>query len=314
MNDYIQLENLSKQYDKTAVVNKISLQVKKGETIGLLGPNGAGKTTTIMLMSGQSVPTSGYITIDGHDSVRENKRVKSMVGIVPQEISLYDTLNAYDNLHFFGAMYGLNNKERKQRIDWLLDKVGLKDKAKQPIKQYSGGMKRRINIAAALVHDPPILFMDEPTVGIDPQSRNKIYELIKELKNEGKTIIYTTHYMEEAENLCDRLAIIDNGALLIEGTVDQLIGSIQKGIVEIELAHKESLSSLVNVLKNKSYVTDITDSGNKLTIVIQDEIQTVVPLIIKEIDDFGFKLEDITIMPPTLESLFLFLTGKQLRD
>jgi ABC-2 type transport system ATP-binding protein len=221
----IKIENLTKTFKHATepAVNGISFSINRNEIFGLLGPNGAGKTTTISILCGLFPPTSGKILIDGKNIDTELPAIKNIVGVVPQDIALYPTLTARENLAFYGSMYGLHGKDLKDRIDNWLQKLGLIDAAKRKISTYSGGMKRRVNLIAGVLHSPKILFLDEPTVGVDVQSRNVIIEHLKAVNAAGTTIIYTSHHMEEAENFCTRVSIIDNGKILTEGTPSELI-------------------------------------------------------------------------------------------
>ena len=218
----ISVSNLSKKYDSQQALNGINFEIKEGEFFGLLGPNGAGKTTTISIMSTILEPSGGVVKIDGLDVASKSAECKRRIGVVPQEIALYNELSAYQNLLFWGSLYDVPKPELKKRIEEILKLFGLWDRKDDKVKTYSGGMKRRINIASALLHQPKVLFMDEPTVGIDPQSRNLIYEVIEKLHKDGMTIVYTTHYMEEAERFCDRIAIIDNGQIIAQGSLNEL--------------------------------------------------------------------------------------------
>ena len=219
----IEVQQLVKTFGKHEAVKDISFTIGKSEIFGLLGPNGAGKSTTINMMCGYLEPTSGDTLIDGQSITREPRKVKRMIGVVPQEIALYNDLNSLENLEFFGAIYGLSSKARKERAQALLHFVGLYDRRKEPVKKFSGGMQRRINMAIALMHQPAFLMMDEPTVGVDPQSREHIFDTIEQLRDQGTTILYTTHYMEEAERLCTRIAIMDEGQIVALGTLEQLL-------------------------------------------------------------------------------------------
>ncbi len=224
----IDIKSLTKTFRNNTEpsVNGISLQIRKNEIFGLLGPNGAGKTTTISILCGLFPPTSGAVYVNGKNMATELDAVKQIVGIVPQDIALYPTLNALENLDFYGHMYGMKGKALKNKISDWLDKLGLKEASKRQISTYSGGMKRRVNLIAGILHSPQILFLDEPTVGVDVQSRNVIIEHLKELNTQGTTIIYTSHHMEEAENFCTRVSIIDQGKILQVGTPEELIGSV----------------------------------------------------------------------------------------
>jgi ABC-2 type transport system ATP-binding protein len=219
----IEVQHLVKTFGKHEAVKDISFTIGKSEIFGLLGPNGAGKSTTINMMCGYLESTSGDTLIDGQSITREPRKVKRMIGVVPQEIALYNDLNSQENLEFFGEIYGLSSQERKERAQALLHFVGLYDRRKEPVKKFSGGMQRRINMAIALMHQPTFLMMDEPTVGVDPQSREHIFDTIEQLRDQGTTILYTTHYMEEAERLCNRIAIMDEGQIVALGTLEQLL-------------------------------------------------------------------------------------------
>ncbi|HLI08553.1 MAG TPA: ATP-binding cassette domain-containing protein [Ktedonobacteraceae bacterium] len=219
----VEVQHLVKTFGKQEAVKDLSFTIGKSEIFGLLGPNGAGKSTIINMMCGYLEPTSGDTLIAGQSITREPRKVKRMIGVVPQEIALYSDLNALENLEFFGEIYGLSSKERKERAATLLHFVGLYDRRKEAVKKFSGGMQRRINMAIALMHRPVFLMMDEPTVGVDPQSREHIFAAIEQLRDQGTTILYTTHYMEEAERLCNRIAIIDEGRIIALGTLEQLL-------------------------------------------------------------------------------------------
>ena len=223
----IEIENLTKTFKNASenAVDGISFRINKNEIFGLLGPNGAGKTTTISILCGLFPPTSGKVLIDGKDLHEELPSIKNIIGIVPQDIALYPTLSARENLAFYGSMYGLHGKDLKQKIDTWLEKLGLKDASKRQVSTYSGGMKRRVNLIAGVLHQPKILFLDEPTVGVDVQSRNVIIEHLKEINKTGTTIIYTSHHMEEAEHFCTRVSIIDHGKILTQGTPGELISN-----------------------------------------------------------------------------------------
>jgi ABC-2 type transport system ATP-binding protein len=289
------------------------VSIVEGEVFGLLGPNGAGKTTLISMLSAQLPISSGKVTIAGLDMEENTKEIKKRIGIVPQDIALYPELNSYDNLKFFGALYGLKRKELKERIDWILRLVGLEDRATDPVKNFSGGMKRRINIAAALLHDPSIIFMDEPTVGIDPQSRNKIYELINLLKEQKKTIIYTTHYMEEAANLCDTIAILDGGHIIEQGTTVELLKKLYGGILELQVDSEVEVEEIKRVIAQHECVIECLQSNERLGFIVTDT-QEALETIMSSLNKNGIKVSSVNTMPPTLETLFLHLTGKELRE
>ncbi|MBA3539463.1 MAG: ABC transporter ATP-binding protein, partial [Deltaproteobacteria bacterium] len=221
----LSIRGLGKDYgDRTAVV-AIDLDVGRGECLGLLGPNGAGKTTTISMICGVTTPTRGRVVIAGHDLITAARDAKARLGLVPQDLALYEELSATQNLRYFGALYGLRGARLAERIGWALEVVGLRDRAGDPVRRYSGGMKRRLNLAVGLLHRPEVLVLDEPTVGVDPQSRNHIFETVRALHAEGMTVVYTSHYMEEVEALCDRVAIIDGGAIVATGTIRELVAA-----------------------------------------------------------------------------------------
>src|SRR5215216_4823674 len=235
MPSILQVQNLAKKYGDFTAVKGISFDIKEGEIFSLLGPNGAGKTTTISMLSTLYTPTSGDATIGGHSITKDPMAVKQIIGVVPQEIALYEDLTAHENLIFWGQMYGLSGKPLTSRVEEVLDQIGLTDKAKNRVKTYSGGMKRRVNIGVGLLHKPRLLFMDEPTVGIDPQSRRSILDTVKDLNQKGMTLLYTTHYMEEAEELSDRVGIMDHGELIAIGTQKEL--TQQVGETETLILH-----------------------------------------------------------------------------
>ncbi|HEU4610928.1 MAG TPA: ATP-binding cassette domain-containing protein, partial [Kofleriaceae bacterium] len=230
------LRGLGRDYGARRAVDAIDLDVARGEIIGLLGPNGAGKTTTISMVCGVVTPTRGAVTIGGVSLAEKPFVAKAKLGLVPQDLALYEELDAVQNLRYFGALYGLEGKRLAQRIAWVLEVVGLGERAREPVKRFSGGMKRRLNIAAGLVHEPELLVLDEPTVGVDPQSRNHIFEVVRALHGRGMTVLYTSHYMEEVEALCDRVAIIDHGAIVALGTIGELVARHAGKGIEVEIA------------------------------------------------------------------------------
>lgn len=305
----IRVQNLSKSFQNIQAVNNISFTIKKGEIFGLLGPNGAGKSTTLNMMSTILKSDAGHIYVDGKNGNDHSKECKHLIGVVPQEISLYEDLSAYKNLLFWGNLYGIPSHILKDRIHTTLELIGLLDRKKDLIKTYSGGMKRRINIAAALLHHPKVLFMDEPTVGIDPQSRSHIFEVIETLNKQGMTIIYTTHYMEEVERLCDRIAIIDSGKIIAQGTQAQL-----KELVPM----KESIQFEFNFL-SESNVNELrerlpyTMTQNKNKLLIESTVKEL-SKVITACNELQLSIKDIQLNKVNLEAIFLNLTGKQLRD
>ncbi|MDQ1771122.1 ATP-binding cassette domain-containing protein [Labilibaculum sp. A4] len=304
-------KNLSKSFKEVNALNNISLAVQEGELYGLLGPNGAGKTTTISILSSLLKPDSGEILYQGKSLYQNLTKSKKMIGVVPQEIALYEDLTALENLKFWGTLYGIKGKELQSKTEELLDFLGLSDRKNHKIKTYSGGMKRRINIAAALLHDPKIVFMDEPTVGIDPQSRNLIFEVIQELHSRGLTMIYTTHYMEEAERLCDRIGIIDEGKIIAEGSLEELKKSskINEEIhVRFTNVQKTDLSNINNHFNGQLLIHE-----NQM-VLSTSLANTDLPILIQMCTKANLHLENLQVKSLSLESIFLELTGKSLRD
>lgn len=306
----INVSNLRKTFDKIEALKGISFNIQPGECYGMLGPNGAGKTTTISIMSTLVKPNEGEVNIAGHDLKKHPLECKKNIGVVTQEIALYNELSAYDNLLFWGSMYHVSGKELKNRIEETFDLLGLKERKNDKVKTYSGGMKRRVNIASALLHRPKILFMDEPTVGIDPQSRNLIFEVVEKLHKEGMTIVYTTHYMEEAERLCDRIGIIDNGEIIAEGTLNELrtLGSMKETAV---LTYTNLTDERYNTIAKEW--NDHQRIENKINFYSRN-IQGDLSKIILKCNEFGLDIQHIDIQKISLETIFLSLTGKQLRD
>nr|MBN2276586.1 ABC transporter ATP-binding protein [candidate division Zixibacteria bacterium] len=295
----IRAENLTKKYGSTVAVGGVSFDIKKGETYGLLGPNGAGKTTTINMLVGFLKPDQGKIGINGNDDPTRSE-VRMEIGHAPQDLAIYEELTAEENLSYFGKLYGLFGARLKERVTWSLEFAVLTDHRCQFTKTFSGGMKRRLNMACALVHDPAILLLDEPTVGVDPQSRNLIFDSIEELKKTGRTIVYTTHYMEEAQRLCDRVAIIDRGKIMAEDSVTGLIeeyGGLS--VIEGELeSPPENRSLLPGHLDGVSWRME-TDRPMKQ---------------FAELAEAGIKFSRVNIVSADLETVFLNLTGRRLRD
>ena len=308
----IEIKDLVKKYDDILAVDNINLSIEEGEIYGILGPNGAGKSTTISLICSLLFPTSGEIKILGKDIRKNTKNIKKQLGLVPQNIALYKDFTAYENVRFFGELYGLRGKELNEAIDRALEFTGLLDVKKKKAEEFSGGMLRRLNIACAIVHSPKILIMDEPTVGIDPQSRNNIMQAVKKLNRNGVTIIYTTHYMEEAEILCTKIAIIDRGKIIVEGTKEELkdIVSDKKvfniGVDDVYKVNLEALRVIEGVL-------DISINDNNVIITSAKEVNNI-NKIMKEISNEDVKINDLGFKEITLETVFLSLTGKKLRD
>jgi ABC-2 type transport system ATP-binding protein len=290
----------------------LSFAIRRGEIFGFLGPNGAGKTTTISMLSCLIEPTGGTATIAGHDVVKASHEAKWCIGLVPQELALYPTLSGRDNLNFFGRIYGLHGQALRQRVDETLEMVGLTERANSAVKTYSGGMKRRLNIAAGLLHRPEVLFLDEPTVGVDPQSRNAIFEHVERLNAEGMTILYTTHYMEEAERLCDRVAIIDEGRIVALDTSRKLIADLGGGIIHLGVANGMA-EGLLEQIRALPEVRDATRFNGKVR-VEATRAQEALILLLELFNRTETDVTALEVLEPNLETVFLHLTGKRLRE
>jgi ABC-2 type transport system ATP-binding protein len=359
MPNILEAIDLAKSYGSHVAVDDVSFSVEEGEVFGLLGPNGAGKTTTISMLTGVLPPTSGTARIGGHDILAEPMAVKRISGLVPQDLALYPTLSARANLQFFGRIYGLHGAELRQRVDDVLEIVALSDRADEAIEKYSGGMKRRVNIAAGLVHQPQLLFLDEPTVGVDPQSRNHIFESVQRLnRDRGMSIIYTSHYMEEVELLCSRVAIVDQGRIIALDTIRNLIAMLGGGVIQIGLAQCDD-AMLAAIRALPAVVSAVlvqapslpTGSGTETTgsglsapaepeapspapvvpspvpgglapppegpVVVKIEArrsQDALVQVIGHLNERDVAFTSIEIFEPNLESVFLHLTGKKLRE
>jgi len=312
--DYVEVDNLSKRFGNIQAVAGISFRIGKGEVFGLLGPNGAGKTTTISMLSTLLSPDSGDALVDGRSIVKEPMEVKKRIGVVPQEIALYPSLTAVENLDFFGRMYGLPKAILKSRIEEVLEIVGLSERGKERVQTYSGGMKRRINIAVALLPLPELLILDEPTVGVDPQSRTNILETLKQLnKEKGITILYTSHYMEEVEFLCESIAIMDLGKIIAMGTLNELriiVG--EKDSIVISVADDVE-QEVLNEVKELPDI-DKAETVDKSIHILSLHGRKALPRIIELLVNRGSQIRSIEIKEPNLESVFLELTGRELRD
>ncbi len=295
----IKVENVRKQYGALTAVDDITFAINPGETFGLLGPNGAGKTTTINMLVGALNPDGGRVMINGAGNPTQTA-VRRKIGNAPQALALYEELTAYENLVFFGRLYGLRGSQLRNRIDFALELAGLTDRKSSHVKTFSGGMKRRLNLACAIIHDPQVLLLDEPTVGVDPQSRNLIFEKIEFLKKEGRTIIYTTHYMEEAQRLCDRVAIIDHGKILALDTVDWLIEKYGgKSIIQAELDKPP---------EDTSRIPGEID-GTRLRLETDHPLEDI-----PKLTEAGIRFRSLRVDRADLEKVFLNLTGRRLRD
>ena len=306
----LRVDGLTKRYGKTIAVSGLNFEIGEGEIFGLLGPNGAGKTTTIAMLATQRRPSSGDATLFGHSARKEQHLVRQMIGFAPQEVSLYPALTAAENLQFFGSIYGVRQSELRERVDELLALVGLDAHRDHQVGIFSGGMKRRLNLAASLVHRPKLILLDEPTAGVDPQSREQILKIIAGLRDDGNAILYTTHYMEEAERLCDRLGILSEGKLVAVGTLDELLSGTEFGeIIEvrglpaaIDLAGMQALGGVSRIERGDGIVR----------LYVKRAAEYLWPL--QKIINRSDKNVRIKIAPLGLEDLFLHLTGRELRD
>ncbi|PRO42936.1 ABC transporter ATP-binding protein [Bacillus sp. LLTC93] len=311
------VNDIKKNYEDKQVLKGVSFHLKKGESFGLLGPNGAGKSTLISIMTGLIRATSGTVTIGGKDLNKETKHAQQLIGIVPQEIALYFHLTAKENLMFWGRMYGLTGKELKSRVQETLELIGLEDRANDKVKVFSGGMKRRVNIGCAILHRPKLLIMDEPTVGIDPQSRNHILETVRTLNSEGLTIIYTSHYMEEVEYLCERMAIMDHGSIIAMGNqreLSELVGNQREIIFTIKCEHGQNeIDRVRQYIHEYDPIKEILVQGNQIKIFDQHP-QQLLSRLIQGVTALNVQIISAEIIEPNLENVFLYLTSKKLRD
>lgn len=309
----IEALELRKIFKGKAAVDDVSFYLDKGESVGLLGPNGAGKSTTISMISSLLKPNSGDVRLNGASVISKPQLIRQVLGVVPQEIALYQELSAYENLKFFGRIYRLKGKELEIKIQELLEMVGLRERQKEIIKTYSGGMKRRINIAAALLHDPEFVIMDEPTVGIDPQSRNHILETVRLLNRErGTTVLYTSHYIEEVEQLCSRIYIMDHGRIIASGTKEEL-RRILSGEDTLLLQLDKPSKELVQELRTFAPIRQVeeTEQGLKLIAAKQSNLLSQV---VQAAERHHVQMTSIHVHTPSLEDVFLHLTGRTLRD
>jgi ABC-2 type transport system ATP-binding protein len=308
----VRCAHLTRRFGDRTAVDDVSFEIARGQTYGLLGPNGAGKTTTISMVAGILAPDAGEIWIEGRRVTPTAGEAKGRIGLVPQEIALYDDLTAAENLAFFGRLQGLGGAALKARIAAVLDTVGLADRAGDRIDRYSGGMKRRANIAVGLLHEPALLILDEPTVGVDPQSRNQILEAIEALGREGLGVLYTTHYMEEAERLCDRVAIMDEGRIVAEGTHRELVAQVGEHD-RVLVRGTGDLAAFARRVRSRPGVLAAEVVGD-LVEVHTAEGAAALAGIVSEAGQDGIEISALEMVQPDLESVFLHLTGKALRD
>lgn len=308
----IEIKDLYKSFGEVRAVQGVSFEVKKGEIFSLLGPNGAGKTTILSMLACLLHPDQGDASILGHSLRKDPMGVKSVLGVVPQEIALYEDLSARENLTFWAKMYGLRGADLKQRVEEVLEVIGLADRARDYIKKYSGGMKRRVNIGVALLHKPQVILMDEPTVGIDPQSRRSILDSVMALKQQGTTVLYTTHYMEEARELSDHIAIMDHGKLIAAGTNTELVRIVGE-MDRITLTVNTEGSRVVDAWKAVRGVQKVSSEDGTLSVLADDSNQ-VLPRLFEAAASSGIRITSVAILEPNLEAVFLQLTGRALRD
>ena len=314
MGNILEVQNLVKNYGDFKAVKGVSFNIEEGEIFSLLGPNGAGKTTTISMLSTLYTPTSGDAVIGGHSVTKDPMGVRNIIGVVPQDLALYEDLTARENLIFWGQMYNLSGKSLNIRVDEVLEQIGLTDKAKNRVKTFSGGMKRRVNIGVGLLHKPRLLFMDEPTVGIDPQSRRAILDTVKDLNKQGMTLLYTTHYMEEAEELSNRVGIIDHGELIAIGSQKELTQQVgQSETLILHINENDDPQALIPSFKGIKAVLEANVIGTEISI-ITPSAKDVLASVVSKANERGIKIRSIDIREPNLEAVFLHLTGRALRD
>ena len=304
------MKDIVKRYNAHTALDHLTFHVEKGELLGLLGPNGAGKSTTIKVLTGLTTPDAGETLLFGEKMQGQASEIKRRLGVVPQDLALYETLSARDNLNYFGKLYGVSGSKLKSRVDDILEILGLTEVAKKAPKKFSGGMKRRLNIGCAVIHKPELLILDEPTVGIDPQSRNHILDFIEEMNRQGTTIIYTSHYMEEVERLCTRVLIVDAGRVIANGSVEEITSSMLfEETMTMEV--KNPAPALVEGIKNIQGVLNCNIQGKRLTVTSTAQAANL-PRILEYA--MPYVVLGVTANKPTLEDTFLALTGKKLRD
>ncbi len=310
----LSVDRLSKSYGSVQAVKEISFQISKGEIFSLLGPNGAGKTTTLAMLCCLLKPTSGEALLGGYSILRQSMHVRKMIGVIPQDLALYYPLTARQNLYFWGRLQGLDRKQLQTRSAEVLDQVALSDRANDRVETFSGGMQRRLNVAIGLLHHPAFLLMDEPTVGIDPQSRRGILDLVKELRSQGVTILYTTHYMEEAAEISDRVGIMDHGELIALGTHQELVQLVgHQELLRLHFPEDVNLDSLASSLRTLPGVLSVASSQEQLVLAAPDAA-SILPGVVSVLQNMQISLKAIEIEEPSLEAVFLHLTGRGLRN
>ena len=312
MANAILVNDLHKDFGEVYAVKGVSFSVSEGEIFSLLGPNGAGKSTAISMISCLLEPTQGDAMVMGHSVKRDPLAVKAAIGVVPQDIALYEDLSAEENLHFWGKMYGMRGKALAQRVDEILEVIGLTDRRKGRVSKFSGGMKRRLNIGVALLHRPQVVIMDEPTVGIDPQSRRNILDSVLDLNRQGMTVLYTTHYMEEAQELSDHIAIMDQGEVIAYGTHEELVKIVGE-LDRIDLALNAPPADLLDRWRALEGVHQVTTLDGTVTLLVDDG-NRILPSLFESAGTDGVRITAVNIQEPNLEAVFLHLTGRALRD
>ena len=308
----IEVLNLHRSFGETKAVQGVSFDVRPGEIFSLLGPNGAGKTTIISMLCCLLRPNEGDARVMGHSIRSDPLDVKSVLGVVPQDIALYEDLTARENLTFWGKMYGLRGAALKARVNEMLDIIGLRDRANERVGKYSGGMKRRVNIGVALLHKPKVIYLDEPTVGIDPQSRRNILDSVVALKNQGMTVLYTSHYMEEAQELSDHIAIMDHGKLIACGTHEELVKLVGQQ-TRIDLTLNVEASRVLGAWQTVEGVARVSAEEGTISVLVEDS-NRVLPRLFEAATRLSARITSVDIREPNLEAVFLHLTGRALRD
>src|SRR6266852_8364466 len=310
----IQTKELTKRFGAFTAVDKVSFEVRRGEVFGLLGPNGAGKTTIVRMLTTLIAPTEGRAYVAGFDVARHPRQVRENIGVIPQALTSDLDLTGWENIDIYGEFFGLSRRERRDRGHRLLKLVGLSERANDLVATFSGGMRRRLEIARGLIHSPEVLFLDEPTIGLDPQSRRVVWEFLERLRNEARlTISLTTHYMDEAEQLCDRIAIVDGGKIIALDTPDGLKSAVSGGDrIELELDHASE--EVIDDLRAQAYIRDVGHNGNGKLVLATDDGAQAIPLVIDRVSSLGRRVKAITLHELSLEDVFIHFTGHSLRD